>query len=172
MHILPLSGMLNENTIDFNVPAQIEHYTDLSRSYLHVKLSVTRTDGKSIDAGGKIKLIPLFVQSLWRQIDLQLNGTLVSTSSNQAAYRSYIETILSYPKNVQSDQLSVLEHLGGYTCVCRKDLEFVKDLARPNLNVMQQNRYPLNGLPLSIRPHRNTDGFIFNIARDVATPEV
>ena len=101
MHVLPLSGMLNENTIDFNIPAQADHYTDLGKSYLHVRIKIERSDDKNVEEGGKVGLIPLWPQTLWRQIDMSLGQTLVSTSTNQASYRSWLETILSFPKSVQ-----------------------------------------------------------------------
>ena len=163
MHVLPLSGMLNENTIDFNIPPQPENYTDLAKSYLHVKIKIERTDDKVIEEDGKIALIPLWPQTLWRQIDMSLGQTLVSTSTNQASYRSWLETVLSFPKSVQTDQLDVLEHLNGYKCKGGSKSEIVEGVCRLNLDLMQQNRLLLNGIPISIRLYRNSDKFMLHL---------
>jgi len=50
--------------------------------------------------------VNLFLHSLFSQVDVSLNGTLVTTASDMYAYRAYIETLLSYGKDAKQSQLT------------------------------------------------------------------
>lgn len=169
VQILPLSGVTNDAAIDLVVPAQTSQYIDLSKSLLYIKVKISRSDNKPIDAK-KVSLIPLWPQALFRQIDMYLGQTLISTSTNQSAYRSWIETFLSYSQNVKNDQLDVLEHVGGTVLTEKEKSSCVLEaLTRLNLDMMQQSRYLLNGVSVSLRLYRNSDAFIFKNDDDVTS---
>ena len=73
---------------------------------LHVQVKVTRANGNNIDADEPVGLVNNWLQSLFSQVDLSLNDTLVTSSSNSYLYRAYIETLLSYGFDVKSTQLT------------------------------------------------------------------
>jgi hypothetical protein len=157
VQILPLSGITNDSAIDFTIPAQSSQYTDLSRTYLHTIIKVVRTDKKEIEADS-VSLIPLWPQAIFRQIDMYLGQTLISTSTNQAAFRAWLETYLSFSKAVKQDQLDVLESMNGVN-IPAGGSKF-ESLTRLNLDMMQQSRYLLNGVSITLRLFRNQDDFI------------
>ena len=49
---------------------------------------------------------PYWMHSLFSQIDVSLNGTLVTPSTNTYAYRAYIETLLSHGAEAKNSQLT------------------------------------------------------------------
>ena len=165
IEILPLSGITNDSAIDLVIPPLTSQYIDLSKTLLHLKIKVSSTDTANGIPANSVALIPLWPQALFRQIDMYLGQTLISTSTNQSPYRAWIETILSFPKNVQSDQLKVLEYIDGVTLPASKSgNKTLEALTRLNLDMMQQSRYLLNGVGVSIRLYRNSDAFVFKLA--------
>jgi hypothetical protein len=46
------------------------------------------------------------MHSLFSQVDVSLNGTLVTPSTNTYAYRAYIETLLSHGAEAKNSQLT------------------------------------------------------------------
>ena len=47
-----------------------------------------------------------FLHSLFSQVDVTLNGTLITSSMNTYAYRAYLETLLSYGPAAKRSQLT------------------------------------------------------------------
>ena len=47
-----------------------------------------------------------WVHSLFSQVDVSLNGTLVTPSTTTYSYRAYIETLLSHGKEAKDTQLN------------------------------------------------------------------
>lgn len=167
VQILPLSGVTNDAVIDLVVPEQISQYIDLSKTLLYVKVRISRIDKAAIPAS-KISLISLWPSSLFRQLDLYLGSSLVSTSTNQSAYRSFLETFLSYSKSVKNDQLKVLEHFEGSEIPASENGSYTLEaLTKLSLDMFQQNKFLLNGVKLSLRLYRNNDAFIFLMKDDI-----
>ena len=80
---------------------------DLANTMLHVQVKVTRANGTPIDAGEPVGPVNNWLHSLFSNVDLSLNGTLVTSSSfNSYPYRSYIEALLSYGVDAKSTQLT------------------------------------------------------------------
>jgi len=48
----------------------------------------------------------LFLHSLFSQVDVSLNGTLITASTNTYPYRAMMETLLSYGEDVKRTQLT------------------------------------------------------------------
>ena len=92
----PVSGMIQSGPIDFNISSSADEYLDLSDSYLHLTAHVSDADVKGKAADDKFAPSNLFIHSLFSQVDVSINGKLVSSSTNTYAYRAYIESLLSY----------------------------------------------------------------------------
>ena len=92
--------------IEFLIPGPGDDYLDIANTMLHVQVKVTRADGNDIDAAEPVGPVNNWLQSLFSQVDLSLNGTLVTASSNSYAYRAYIEALLSYGFDAKSTQLT------------------------------------------------------------------
>ena len=102
----PISSITGAAPIEFDVTASGDDYLDLANSFLCVRAKITRADGENLDATDTVGPVNNFLHSLFSQLDVSLNGTLITSSTNTYAYRSYIETLLSYGVDAKSSQLT------------------------------------------------------------------
>ena len=99
----------NHASIEFVVPAQTEHYKDLSQSNLYLKFRIVKEDGSNLVDDQKAGPINNFFHSMFSGIDLFLNNKLVTSSMDTYPYRAYIENLFSYGSDVKSNQLKAGE---------------------------------------------------------------
>lgn len=158
VEVLATSGQFNDNAISFNLPAESGDYLDLARLRMYVKVKVNRAD-KSAMAADEVKLIPCWPSALWSQVDVWLGETLVSTSSNMYPYRSYLESLLSYPEDVKASTLASLEHYNGYSNAAGTECE-TEAFFPLHLELCQQSRHLINGVRVQFRFIRNRNDFI------------
>ena len=70
-------------------------YVDLKNSYLSLKLKIVHgTTGANLQTTEFVGPINLIIQSLFEQIDVTLQGKLVSTAMNHYPYKSYLQKLL------------------------------------------------------------------------------
>ena len=106
----PLSSVENANSaITFHI-AGTDEYIDLSKTILTVTGKITKKDGESkLDGNDQSNVAPVnnFLHSLFRQVDVYLNGKQVTPAMGTYAYRSYIETLLNYDVSAKQSQFSL-----------------------------------------------------------------
>ena len=105
----PLSSVENPNSAITFLIAGTDEYIDLSKTILTVTGKVTLKDGTSkLAGGGQSNVAPVnnFLHSLFRQVDVYLNGKQVTPAMGTYAYRSYIETLLNYDVSAKESQFS------------------------------------------------------------------
>jgi len=73
---------------------------------LHVKAKVTNENDTDLAAGAAVGPVNLFLHSLFSQVDISLNGTLITSSTNTYPYQAMIETLLSYGMDAKTSQLT------------------------------------------------------------------
>ena len=73
---------------------------------LYVKTKITANDGTNLAADAAVGPANLFLHSLFSQVDISLNGTLVTPSTNTYPYRAMFETLLSYGEDSKKSQLT------------------------------------------------------------------
>ena len=104
----PLSSVENtDSPINFLVTGTDE-YIDLSRTILTVTGKIVK-DNESVLAGAsQTSVAPVnnFLHSLFKQVDLYLNGKQVTPAMGTYAYRAYIETLLNYDVSAKESQFS------------------------------------------------------------------
>ena len=59
-----------------------------------------------LDLDDPVAPVNNWLHALFSQVDVYLNGTLVTPSTNTYAYRAYIETLLSYGPDAKDTQLT------------------------------------------------------------------
>ena len=79
---------------------------DLANTCLHIGVKIVEADRTDIVADAGVGPVNLFLHSLFSQVDVQLNDTLVTSSANTYAYRAYFETLLNYGKPAKESQLT------------------------------------------------------------------
>ena len=105
----PLSSVENPNSAITFLIAGTDEYIDLSKTILTVTGKITKKDGTSkLDSNDQSNVAPVnnFLHSLFRQVDVYLNGKQVTPAMGTYAYRSYIETLLNYDVSAKQSQFS------------------------------------------------------------------
>ena len=105
----PLSSVENPNSAITFLIAGTYEYIDLSKTILTVTGKITKKDGNTkLDGNDQSNVAPVnnFLHSLFRQVDVYLNGKQVTPVMGTYAYRSYIETLLNYDVSAKQSQFS------------------------------------------------------------------
>ena len=104
----PVSVLTSTGPIEFTISAENSNYIDLANSFLYVRASVTTA--ARADLAKNVEIAPEcnFLHTLWTQVDVSLNGSLVTQSNNNYPYRAYIENLLSFGQDAKNSQLSAL----------------------------------------------------------------
>ena len=105
----PLSSVENPNSAITFLIAGTDEYIDLSKTILTVTGKITKKDGTTkLGGGDQSNVAPVnnFLHSLFRQVDVYLNGKQVTPAMGTYAYRSYIETLLNYDASAKQSQFS------------------------------------------------------------------
>jgi hypothetical protein len=81
-NIQPTSTISNESPILFNISGTNGmEYLDLMRSQMYVRLRVKHKDGTNLEPDEEVAPVNLFLQSLFSQIDVSIQGKVMSSTS-------------------------------------------------------------------------------------------
>ena len=64
--------------IEFEISGSGEDYIDFANSVLYVKAKITANNGGNLAADAEVGPVNLFLRSLFSQVDISLNGTLIT----------------------------------------------------------------------------------------------
>ena len=80
----------------------------LSKTILTVRGEITKGDGTKLTGGGQTDVAPVnnFLHSLFKQVDVYLNGKQVTPAMGTYPYRAYIETLLNYDASAKESQFT------------------------------------------------------------------
>ena len=87
--------------IEIEISADKMHYIDLANSEINVKFEIIKEDtGTKITdfETAKLGLVNNVLHSLFQQIDVKFNGTLLETNESLYMYKAYIENLLNFNK--------------------------------------------------------------------------
>ena len=174
----PLATLAAGAPIEFAVSGATADYIDLSNTYLYVKAKVLRQDGTTPPADAVFAPVNYWLHSLFSQVDVLLNNTLVTPSENTYPYRAYIESTLNYGREAKTTHLTSAlyyqdtasqmnslnaDNNAGFRerharAVAGRDVDMI---GRLHCDIFHQERYLLNNVDIKIRliPSKNT----FNI---------
>ena len=102
----PITSLDSGGPIEFVVPGAGDAYIDLANTYLLVRAKVVRGVGTDIADDTPVAPVNNWLHSLFSQVDVHLNDTLVTPSSNTYPFRAYVETLLSYGAEAKKTQLT------------------------------------------------------------------
>ena len=91
--------------IEFLVRSSSNSYLDLNNSKLELDCKVTNADGTDIAADVNVGLTNLTLHSLFSNIEMDLCSKRITDANNLYAYRSFMETILTYDDDVSKTRL-------------------------------------------------------------------
>ena len=104
----PLSSVENtDSPINFLVTGTDE-YIDLSKTILTVTGKIVKDNESVLDGANQANVAPVnnFLHSLFKQVDVYLNGKQVTPAMGTYPYRAYIETLLNYDASAKESQFS------------------------------------------------------------------
>ena len=170
----PLATVSPGSPIDFFISGATSDYLDLSNTYLHVRAKITLPDGTNIPGDANVAPTNYWLHTLFSQVDILLNGTLITSSDNNYPYRAYIEATLNHGRDAKRSHLTtafyyrdtqgVLDSTQGnanHGLEVRRDLTAgsreVDMIGRLHADIMHQERYMLNGVDVKItlNPSKN-----------------
>lgn len=73
-------------------------FLDLDRSYIELELRMVKTDGNALAIGDVLVLANNLAHTLFKQIDVRLNGTLITPQTATYHQQAFIETVLNNDK--------------------------------------------------------------------------
>src|SRR6266536_5161155 len=102
----PVATISDGTPIEFNVTGTGQDYLDLANTLICVKAQIFRPNNTDINPTDQVGPVNLFLHSLFCEVDVSLNDTLVTSSNNMYPYRAYLETLLSYGPQAKQSQLT------------------------------------------------------------------
>ena len=102
----PVSGMIQSGPLEFTINSSAEDYLDLSSAFLYITAHISDEDVEGKEEGDRAAPVNNWIHSLFSQVDVSVNGKLISSSSNTYGYRSYLETLLSFGKSCKETFLT------------------------------------------------------------------
>ncbi len=176
----PVSTITDTGPLEF-VVSGTDEYINLSDSYLQISAKITNADGSDIDEGTEVGPVNFFLHSLFSQVDVSLNGRLVSQSSSTYPYRAVLEALLNYGSDATRTQLSsslffkdTPGHMesanpGAANATSNKGLKdrakftdgskTVHMIGKLHADIFTQDRYLLNSVEVKVKLHRSKNEF-------------
>ena len=175
----PISTIADGAPIEFDVASSGDDYIDFANSQLYVKAQILRADGTDMHNDDTVGPVNNFLHSLFSQVDVSMNGTLITNSTNTYPYRAYIETLLSYGMSAKQSQLTAAlfykdeaskmdkrsphaaeRNSGLHSRALFTDNSHVVDMiGRIHSDIFFQSRYMLNEVNVKISLSRSKDSF-------------
>lgn len=184
IEMFPLAALAHGAPIEFMISGTTEEYVDLSNTFIHVTAKVTKADGSRLQPNEEVGPVNLYLHSLFSQVDISLNDTVITPSENTYPYKAYIETQLNrgfesktgylaascYYKDtagkMDENQGNDNEGLTKRTALAAQSDE-IDMMGRIHADIFSQERYLLNGVDVKIKLSPSKDAFNL-IAHDAA----
>ena len=71
-----------------------------------VKAKIQRANGGNLEDGDQVGPVNNFIHSLFNEVEVSLNGTMISATTGTYPYRAYIENLLNYGTEAKQSQLT------------------------------------------------------------------
>lgn len=96
--VYPSFQIGDSDVLEFNLPVSSTHYTNLSKSFLYLRVKIVDKDGSDIADNSKTAPVNLLFSSLFRNLEIYLNNVLINSIDNNYGYSSYIHRMLTSTK--------------------------------------------------------------------------
>ena len=198
----PVGQLNSDGALEFNVSGNSTKYIDLKNTRLKIKFRIVLANGKTVPSmspdGNKpvpdiAKVGPanLFLQSMWRQVDVSVQQQLISPNiSTNYPYKAYLETVLDYGWAAKDSQLQsqlYCKDTGKADSADPVDGSNMGLMFRSNLtdgsktidvegpvhtDICQQDRYMLNGVQVNFKFWPSSNPFKLMSPNTAATYKV
>ncbi len=163
----PISDIKRNTPIEFNIPGTQDDYIDLNDTALYISLRVTDEAGKDLVAADLVAPTNFTAHSLFKDVSLALNDSIVSGGDNLYAYKAVMNNLLlmdQATKNTQlralgycqEEQFDVLNAKRVKWIAKSKNLELYTPL---HLDMMNQTKYLVPSVGFRLKLTRHSDSF-------------
>lgn len=105
----PTTALANSDFIEFSIVTGNHEYIDLRETTLYIKTKITKSDGTALAEGGgapaRVYPVNYPIGSFFRQVEVQLGGKTIGTSSNLYGYRALFQVLLNHCPDAKQHQL-------------------------------------------------------------------
>jgi hypothetical protein len=106
VYYYPVTSLTDSGPYEFQITKDPEHFIHLPMTRLEGELEIKTSAGAAVPEADKITVVNLFTQSIFKQVECELNGTEVCDLSTPTyAYKSFIETHLTYGQSAKDTHL-------------------------------------------------------------------
>src|ERR1700744_5469754 len=91
----PIASITDSSTIEFEIPISPDEYLDLSNVYISIKCKAVKDDNTDFaaDSDDRFSIINYACNTIFDQLSVYLNGTLVSQASKTHHYMAMIQVL-------------------------------------------------------------------------------
>ena len=83
----PISSLVDGGPIEFSILGTGLEYIDIQNTQLYVRAQIVQPDGTAIGNNAQLAPANLFLHTLFSEVDVKLNETLVTSTNNTYPYR-------------------------------------------------------------------------------------
>jgi hypothetical protein len=106
VYYYPVTSVTDSGPYEFQIIRDPEHFIHLPLTRLEGELEIKKADGTAVAAEDKCSVANLFPQTIFKQVECELNGTEVCDLSTPTyAYKSFFETHLTYGTSAKDTHL-------------------------------------------------------------------
>ena len=106
----PISTLNPTSIIEFNVNSSVDEYIQLKDTmfYIKIRMDIKKAAGGNVDAAdwAKCQFVNNLLHSLFRSIDLEIEGKTVTQTPQTYAYKAYFETLFGYTEEAKVGYLT------------------------------------------------------------------
>lgn len=92
----PVTALGSSNNLEFFVPPSSEYFYDTENIFLWLSLQLLKADGTPYDAtqNDRYCLINYGLNTIWQNVEISLNNSIITPNTNAFSYISYINCLL------------------------------------------------------------------------------
>ena len=179
----PVNQLTESASIEFNLPGTSMTYIDLKNVLLYVKLKIVKGDGTSIiESSDSVGLINNPLHSIFSQIDVNLQQHPTSEVGTNYPYKAYLDQLFSaknqhelnsclFVKDEGGAQMANTDPSGGINGLYARSMYTINSkevelMGRLQVDICQQDRLILNGVPINIKLWHSADPFRLSAKSD------
>ena len=145
----------NDSVIEFKYVSE-DCFIELNKTEIEVKLKIKKADGKDLEGTDNVGLINYAVATLFKDVEIQVNGKTITEGSSNYAERAIMEVLLTYGRDAEKTWL----HTGGFS----KDTAGKMDVANPsaadgNAGLKERAEYSKESRVVTLRGKLHEDLF-------------
>jgi len=110
----PLNALSNATNMEFIIPGTANEGVDMNNITLYIRGKVTKADGAGFDNTDLVQPVNNFLNSLFRNVDLSMNGQLLTRATRDYAYKDTFLKMIRYDMPTHGKECTYAPLYGYY----------------------------------------------------------